>query len=146
MKSYFLIYLAVLGLGCGTRDLRSLLQHVGSLVVVGKLLVAACEPLVVACGTSSLTRDQTWTPALGAWCPSHWTTRLVPPINIDWTGQENCEILNCHLLLDRLLNSRLLLHEAFPGCSRRTSYCKFPFSFIFNHMLFTNIILGMQVM
>ena len=45
------IYLAVLGLSCGTRDLY--LQHVGS---------------------SSLTRP----PALGAQSLSHWTTREVP--------------------------------------------------------------------
>ena len=30
LKNIF-IYLAVLGLSCGTRDLQSLLQHVGSL-------------------------------------------------------------------------------------------------------------------
>ena len=32
------VILAVLGIGCGTRALRSLLQHVGSLVAVLKLL------------------------------------------------------------------------------------------------------------
>ena len=29
-------------------------------------------------GSSSLTRDRTWAPALGAWSLSHWTTRQVP--------------------------------------------------------------------
>ena len=36
------IHLAVPGLSCGTQDLPSSLQHVGSLVVACKLLVAAC--------------------------------------------------------------------------------------------------------
>ena len=43
---FFLIYLFAPGLSCGTWDLQSLLQHVGSLIVH-----------VVS---SSLTRDGTW--------------------------------------------------------------------------------------
>ena len=35
------IYLAALGLSCDTRDIRSLLQHMGCLVVACELLVAA---------------------------------------------------------------------------------------------------------
>ena len=49
---YFIlfIYLAAPGLGCGMQDLPSSLRCVGS-------LVAACKPLVVAWGSSSLARD-----------------------------------------------------------------------------------------
>ena len=49
------IYLAALGLSYSRRDLQ--LQHVGS---------------------SSPTRGQTWAPALGAWSPSHRTTKKFP--------------------------------------------------------------------
>ena len=52
---YIFIYLAALDLSWGTWDFQ--LQHVKS---------------------SSLTRDQTWFPALGAQSLSHWTTREVP--------------------------------------------------------------------
>ena len=48
---FFLIYLFAPSLSCGTRDLWSLLQHVGSLTMC-----------VVS---SSLTRDGTWAPCLG---------------------------------------------------------------------------------
>ena len=41
-------------------------------------LVVAYGFLVQHVGSSSLTRDWTLTPALGAWSPSHWTTREVP--------------------------------------------------------------------
>ena len=51
----FFFYLTVPGLCCGMQDLQ--LWHVGS---------------------SSLTRDQTWAPALGAKSFSHWTTRGSP--------------------------------------------------------------------
>ena len=37
------MYLAVLGLSCGTWDLQSSLQHVGSLVPEFELLVVACR-------------------------------------------------------------------------------------------------------
>ena len=47
--TYLFIYLPALGFSCG--------RHMGS---------------------SSLTRDRIWPPALGAWNPSHWTTREVP--------------------------------------------------------------------
>ena len=41
---FFLIYLAAtLDLSCGTQDFRSLLQHMGSLIVAFELLVEACE-------------------------------------------------------------------------------------------------------
>ena len=44
------IYLAALGLSCGTPDLPSLLQHMGSVVAAMKLLVASYELLAAACG------------------------------------------------------------------------------------------------
>ena len=44
------------------------LQHTGS-------LVAACELLVVAWGSSSLIGIKPGPPALGAWSLSHWTNR-----------------------------------------------------------------------
>ena len=68
-----LIYLAVLGLSCGTWYVWSSLWHVGCLVVACTLSVATIW------GSSSLTRDRTWAPCLhGAWSISHWTTREVP--------------------------------------------------------------------
>ena len=33
-------------------------------------------------GSSSLTRDRTWAPALGVWSLSHWATREVPPAHL----------------------------------------------------------------
>ena len=33
--------------------------------------------------SSSLTRDRTWSPCMGAWTLSHWTTREVPQISFD---------------------------------------------------------------
>ena len=47
---FFLIYLAAPGLCCGTWDIRSLMQHVGSLAVARELLAVARELLAVACG------------------------------------------------------------------------------------------------
>ena len=44
---------------------------------------AARKLLVVACGSSSLIRDQTWAPALGAQSLSHWTTREIPSLWFD---------------------------------------------------------------
>ena len=52
------IYFAAPGLIFCTRSLWSSLRHAGS---------------------SSLMRDRTWPPALGAWSLSHWTTREIPP-------------------------------------------------------------------
>ena len=79
-KDFFLIYsficLPALGLSCSTQDLQwwhmnSQLWHV--------------RP-------SSLTRDQTHSPALGWWCLSHWTTREVPvqivQIDAEWVYEE----------------------------------------------------------
>ena len=52
------IYLAVLGLSCGTRDL-----HCG----VWDLLVEACGIFYLQCaGSSSLTRDRTCAPCIGS--------------------------------------------------------------------------------
>ena len=61
LKMYLFIYLAVLGLSRGTWGVRSSLWHVGS---------------------SSLTRDQTWAPALGVQSISHWIPREVPLFHI----------------------------------------------------------------
>ena len=61
------IYLVTLDLGYGTWDLRSLLQHVGSLVVACKSLDLVSQP-----GTEPRP------PALGAWSLSQWTTRDLP--------------------------------------------------------------------
>ena len=69
---YLSIYLAVPGLSCDTQNLQSLFQPAGS-------SVAACKLLVVSMGSSSLTRDQTRSPALGAWSLSHWATRKASP-------------------------------------------------------------------
>ena len=55
------IYLAVLGLSSGTRDIRSLLQHMGCLVVACELLVAAWE---FQCSWPGI---EPGSPALGAW-------------------------------------------------------------------------------
>ena len=41
-QNYVFIYLAVLGLSHGTRDICSSLQHVGSLVGAYELLVTVC--------------------------------------------------------------------------------------------------------
>lgn len=54
---FFFFNLAALSLSCGTWDIWSLLQHVGS---------------------SSLTRVKLGPSVLGAGCLSHWTTREVP--------------------------------------------------------------------
>ena len=43
---FLFIYLAVPGLICGTWDLQSWFQHVGSLVAVCRLLVEACGILL----------------------------------------------------------------------------------------------------
>ena len=51
------IFMAVRGLSCSTRGLQSPLWHVGS---------------------SSLIRNESWAPALGAWSLIRWTTREVP--------------------------------------------------------------------
>ena len=56
---FYLIYLAVPGLTCGT-------------------LALWLQPL----GSSSLTRDQTWAPTLGMWRLSHWTTRRVWDVHL----------------------------------------------------------------
>ena len=60
---YLSIYLAAPGLSCGTPDLRSLLEHAGSLVVACKLLVGAYEIWFP---------DQGWNPA-----PLHWEYRIL---------------------------------------------------------------------
>ena len=65
---YVCIHLAAPGLSCGTQDLRSSLQHLGSLVEVYGLYLA----------------DQGLSPgslALGAWHLGHWTTRKVPDLS-----------------------------------------------------------------
>ena len=72
-----LIYLAVLGLSCGTWDVWSSLQQPGS-------LVSACELLAVAPRSSSLTRDRTQAPELGATSLRHWTTREIPAGIASW--------------------------------------------------------------
>ena len=61
---YSFIYLAVFDLSHSTQDLQSSLGPVGS---------------------SSLTRNRTQPPALGAQSPSHWTTRQVPPLSVSYT-------------------------------------------------------------
>ena len=53
------IYLAVSGLSCDSQDIRSLLQHVGCLVVAYELRVVAWSILVL------LTRNRTWAPCTG---------------------------------------------------------------------------------
>ena len=57
LSMHTFVYLATPHLSCGTWDLQSSLQHVGS---------------------SSLTRNQTSVPPLGVWSLNHWTTREVP--------------------------------------------------------------------
>ena len=48
-------------------------------------------------GSISLTRDQTWAPALGAWNLSQWTTRAIP-VFVNFTSiqkvRSNCETMN----------------------------------------------------
>ena len=86
LKNIYSFILAALGLSCSMRDLRCGIF----LCVCGMFLVAACR-LLLSCsmrtlsrgmhaGSSSLTRDRTQTPALGAWSPTHWTTWEVPTI------------------------------------------------------------------
>ena len=59
---------------------RSQLQQADSLVAACGLL--SCGMRTLSCGmhvgSISLTRDQTWAPALGAWSLNHCTTREVP--------------------------------------------------------------------
>ena len=50
------------------------LQHVGPSI----FLAAMPDLLVAACGSSSLTRDQTQAPAFRAWNLGHWITREIP--------------------------------------------------------------------
>ena len=82
----FFIYLAVLGLSCGTQDLQSSLQHVGCLVV-------ACK--MASCGMWDLVlwpRIKLRPPALGVQSLSHWTTREVPCVHVN-TLATGCEEL-----------------------------------------------------
>ena len=73
LDASFLSFLAAPGLICGMWDLRSLLQHAGSLVETCELLVAAFMWNLVP-----LQRTEPELPALGVRNPSHWTTREVP--------------------------------------------------------------------
>ena len=81
LKKLF-IYLAELGLSWGTWELWSSLQPVGSLAV-------ACELQLRHVGSSSLTRDWTWPPALGATGPpgnslcTLWRAESLFPIALD---------------------------------------------------------------
>ena len=61
----------MLGCSCSTRDLWSLLHHLGSLIV-------ACKLLVMACGIYFLDQGPA---ALGAHSLSHWTTREVSSLS-----------------------------------------------------------------
>ena len=44
----------------------------------GKLYLQLANSYLQHVESTSLTREQTWAPALGAWNLSHWTTREVP--------------------------------------------------------------------
>ena len=39
------------------------------------VLTGVCGIFTACVGSSSLIRDSTWVPGLGAWSPSHWATR-----------------------------------------------------------------------
>ena len=41
-------------------------------------LFGCCTSQLWYVGSSSLTKDRAWVPALGTWSLSHWTTREVP--------------------------------------------------------------------
>ena len=97
---YFIyLFLAMLGLSCGTRDLRwgvqaSLsscgmqapghglcsLRHTGSLVEVRELSSCGARAQLPRStwDLSSLTRDRTRLPCILRWILYHWTTREVP--------------------------------------------------------------------
>ena len=69
---FFLIYLAALGLCCGTWNLPSLLRHVGSF---------SCGTWTLSCGMWDLVSwpgTKPRPPALRVWSLSPWTTREVP--------------------------------------------------------------------
>ena len=68
LPSFFLVF------GCT----RSYLQHTGSLVANSWLRHV---------GSGSLTRDWTWSPALGTQNLNHWTTKEVPMVSFRWGPQ-----------------------------------------------------------
>ena len=78
----------------------SLLWHAGSLVAACGLLSWGMWALScgMRAGSSSLTRDQTWPPALGVWNLTHWTTREV----LEWFLNEIivmevlCKFYSCY--------------------------------------------------
>ena len=64
------------------------------LIWLHPVLAGALGLFLGACGSSSLTRDWTWVPELGAWSLNHWTTRecwwyaitLVDHTNLSFLG------------------------------------------------------------
>jgi len=70
---YMCIYLAVPGLSCGMWYPQSLLWHTGSVFISGMELCQA--------RSSSLIKDQTRPPVLGAQSLNHWTSREIPMLN-----------------------------------------------------------------
>ena len=76
----FFLYLAVLGLSCNSRDLKSSLWHVTSFLVVA-CRIFSCSMWTLSCGTWDLVPWPGMEPmatALGVRSVSHWTTREVP--------------------------------------------------------------------
>ena len=71
-SSLLLFYLAAPGLSWGTQDFQASPWPVGS---------------------SSLTRDGTWAPELGARSLNHWTTREVQPLLLLLHRDSDCQIL-----------------------------------------------------
>ena len=68
-----IIYLTEPYLSCGTQDLQSSLQHMGSFSFDRQVLSCTWHSR-----SSSLIKPGP--PALGAWSLSHWTTRKVPKV------------------------------------------------------------------
>ena len=66
------------------------------LVETCRIFDAACELLVVACGSSSLARDHTQAPCIGSTEPSHWTTREVPPMSVNRFWASWGQVLNLY--------------------------------------------------
>ena len=83
--SWLKIYLAALGLSCGTWDLHCVLEDLplqctDSLVVMHRLSSCGTQPLLLH-GTwdlSSQARDQTCVPCIARQIINHWPTREVP--------------------------------------------------------------------
>ena len=101
--SWLKIYLAALGLSCGTWDLHCILEDLSlqctdSLVVMHRLSSCGTQPLLLH-GTwdlSSQTRDRTCDPCIARQIINHWPTREVPCVkSIINLLQSSTIIANC---------------------------------------------------